>query len=62
MNEELMIDPIHKKLAMKVIDKLEQEMIQGWIASEVCLSSRCERMTKAYRHKLKNKIPKDQVS
>lgn len=56
MNEEQTI------LFNKVMEQMEKEMVNGWIASEVQLSSRYEQMGKIYRGKLKNKIPKDRVN
>jgi len=55
MNEE------QSSLAKKVWQQLENEMLQGWIYSEVKLSSRYEFLNKSYRFKLKNKIPNDRV-
>ena len=49
-------------LAKKVLQQLENEMLQGLIYSEIKLSSRHEFLNKAYRFKLKNKIPKDRVN
>jgi len=54
--------PTNEELAKKVIEQLENEILQGWIASEIKLSSQHEFLNKAYRFKLKNKIPKDRVN
>mgnify|MGYP000853981622 CR=1 FL=1 len=56
MNEDQTI------LFNKVMEQIEREIANGWIASEVCLSERYEQMGKIYRGKLKNKTPKDRVS
>lgn len=53
--------PMNEELAKKAWQQLENEMLQGWIYSEVKLSSRYEFLNKAYRFKLKNKIPNDRV-
>lgn len=55
MNEE------QKILFDKVMEQMERELVNGWISSEVQLSTRYEQMGKIYRGKLKNKIPKDRV-
>jgi hypothetical protein len=49
-------------LEKKVWQQLENEILQGWIYSEVKLSSRYEFLNKSYRFKLKNKIQKDRVN
>lgn len=54
--------PINEELAKKVWQQLEHEMLQGWNYSEIKLSSQHEFLNKAYRFKLKNKIPKDRVN
>lgn len=54
--------PINEELAKKVWQQLEHEMLQGWNYSEIKLSSQYEFLNKAYRFKLKNKIPKDRVN
>ena len=56
MNEECSM------LEKKVWQQLENEILQGWIYSEVKLSSRYEFLNKSYRFKLKNKIQKDRVN
>jgi hypothetical protein len=56
MNEECSV------LEKKVWQQLENEILQGWIYSEVKLSSRYEFLNKSYRFKLKNKIQKDRVN
>lgn len=46
-------------LKKKVFALLESTLLNEWVSSEVTLSARYERMGKAYRGKLKNKIAAD---
>ena len=58
MNEEY--SALEKK--KKAWQQIENDMLKEWICSEVMLSSRYDFLSKAYRFKLKNKIPKDRVN
>ena len=42
-------------LKKKVFAQLESMILNEWVSSEVTISTRYERMCKAYRGKLKNK-------
>ena len=53
---------MNEELAKKAWKQLENEILQGWMYSEINLSSQHEFLNKAYRFKLKNKIPKDRVN